>query len=86
MVVMEEALPKCTPVFVCVCDYPVVANEIGNTHFGLRLRFLGVMQRALNYSARLAFAYSFCSHRGVGGCRAVCTHPSDYSRFHLPQL
>ena len=30
--------------------------------------------------------YSFCSHGGVVGCRAVCTHPSDYSRFHLPQL
>ena len=29
---------------------------------------------------------AFAVTEGVGGCRAVCTHPSEYSWFHLPQL
>ena len=71
---------------LCPVKGHVVADEIGNNLFGSRLRFLDVMERVLNYSASLACTHSFCSHRSVGGCRAVCTHPSDYSRFHLPQL
>ena len=51
----------------------LVANEIGTYLFGPRLRFLGVMKRVLNYSASLVCTYSFCSHRGVGSCMAVCT-------------
>ena len=55
----------------------IVANEIGNDHFGQRLRFRGVMQRVVSCqldNAHTAFAVT----EGGGGCRAIFTHPSDY--------
>ena len=39
-----------------------------------------------NYSSIFACMYSFFSHGGDGGCRAVCTHASDYSAFPLLQV
>ena len=61
----------------------VVADEIQNNCVGNFCRLFNVMSRVLNYSASFACTYSFCSHRGGDGYGAVCTHPSDYLRFHL---
>ena len=44
----------------------VVAYEIGNNHFGPRLRIFGVMERVLNYLASLACMYSFSVTEGRG--------------------
>ena len=79
----------CFPVTVCVGAYcygnctisAAVASDIWCNLFGLHRHFFDVMQRIPNYSAR----YRFCSHRGVEGCRVVCTLPSDYSWFHMPK-
>ena len=42
--------------------------------------------RASKLSSQLCIYILVCTHRGNGGCRAVCTRQCDSSTFHLSQL